>query len=386
MATIKPYQDKKRNTLYYCRVYLGTDDEGKQRNKLKRGFKTAREANIWASGEIVKVEQRGIETKRDKALAINTFGELAEYWLDLHRTRVKPITIRNIKSALNNFSYKVFKDVPLDQITPLMIQKALIDWSKTHKAFRQPYQVLKRILQYGVSIDLIPANPCDKVIAPRLEREIDTNKHFWNVAEVNAFLEQARAYRDPVAYPLFRLMLYTGLRKGEALALRWCDIDFNNLTLTINQNLSASEDGKLIISTPKTKKSCATLPIDKQTIEALKDWKIEQSKRFTILGGSALLDKKALIFRVVPTDTPFSFSKLRDMLRTLSHLANVPIIRVHDLRHTQATLLLESGANIKDVQERLRHQDISTTLQTYSHVSEERKRDTIDNLVSYIEA
>ena len=386
MATIKPYQDKKRNTLYYCRVYLGTDDEGKQRNKLKRGFKTAREANIWASGEIVKVEQRGIETKRDKALAINTFGELAEYWLDLHRTRVKPITIRNIKSALNNFSYKVFKDVPLDQITPLMIQKALIDWSKTHKAFRKPYQVLTRILQYGVSIDLIPANPCDKVIAPRLEREIDTNKHFWNVAEVNAFLEHARAYRDPVAYPLFRLMLYTGLRKGEALALRWCDIDFNNLTLTINQNLSASEDGKLIISTPKTKKSCATLPIDKQTIEALKDWKIEQSKRFTILGGSALLDKKALIFRVVPTDTPFSFSKLRDMLRTLSHLANVPIIRVHDLRHTQATLLLESGANIKDVQERLRHQDISTTLQTYSHVSEERKRDTIDNLVSYIEA
>lgn len=388
MATIKPYQDKKGNTLYYCRVYLGTDDDGKQVNKMKRGFKSTKEANLWASQMIVEVGKKGLPSKQESIseIDINTFGELANHWLDLHRTRVKPITIYNLRKNFRLFSFPLFEHVPIKQITPLMIQSAVIDWSKTHKGFKRPYQELKRVLAYGVSMGILETNPCDKIIVPRVQKEIDDSIHFWTASEVNRFLDCAKIYKSPIAFPLFRLLIYTGLRKGEALALRWCDIDFNGLTLTINQNLSKDEDGNLLISTPKTKKSRATIPIDSQTAKALKDWKVEQSRRFLILGASALVNDKALIFRLLPLNKPLSFQRLIVMMKEIIKLANVPVIRVHDLRHTQATLLLESGANIKDVQERLRHEDIRTTLQTYSHVTEERKREALDNLISYLEA
>lgn len=387
MATIKPYQDKKGKTLYCCRVYLGTDNRGKQINKFKRGFKTTKEANLWASQQIVEVNKNGLPQKESpiNSLNVKTFGDLAIHWLELHRSRVKPNTIYNIKKKLNNYILPRFGDLPIDKITPLIVQSAVIDWSKSYKAFKNLYQELKRLLAYGVTMGLIEANPCDRVIVPRGQREIDDKLHYWTVSEVNRFLEHAKTYKDPIAFPLFRLLIYTGLRKGEALALRWCDIDFNNLTLTVNQNLSRDEDGKPFLTTPKTKKSRATIPIDRQTAEALKTWKVEQSKRFLVMGASALVDSKALIFRLLPRSLPLDVQRVRLMLVAIAKKAEVPIIRVHDLRHTQATLLLESGANIKDVQERLRHEDIRTTLQTYSHVTEDRKRETIDNLVSYIE-
>lgn len=388
MATIKPYQDKKGNTLYYCRVYLGTDDRGKQVNKFKRGFKTTKEANLWASRLIVEVDKKGLPSASDTSLSLSlsTFGELARHWLDLHKTRVKPSTIYQINMELKNAIFPIFENIPIKNITPLLIQSAYLEWSKRYKCIRRYSSLLKRILEYAVLLDIINVNPCNKAITPKKQREIDDTLHFWSVAEVNKFLEHAKNDLNPLAFPLFRLLIFTGLRKGEALALRWCDIDFNNLTLSVRQNIGRDENGSSSITTPKTKRSQGTLPIDKVTMQILKDWKVEQSKRFQLLGASAFVDSKALIFRLKAEDKPLGVTHVNIILKRIALNANVPVIRVHDLRHTQATLLLESGANIKDVQERLRHENIQTTLQIYSHVSEERKRETIENLVNYLNA
>lgn len=386
MATIKPYQDKKGNTLYYCRVYLGTDDRGKQVNKFKRGFKTTKEANLWASRLIVEVEKKGLPSASAQAFTLCTFGELASHWLELHKTRVKPTTVHHIKSILSTVILPIFDTVPIKKITPLMVQSVFIDWSNRFQRL-QPYcSLVKRVLEYAVFLEIIEVNPCNKVIMPKIQREIDDKLHYWSVSEVNRFLEYAKKDTCPLAFPLFRLLIYTGLRKGEALALRWCDIDFTNLTVTIRQNISKDENGKTLISTPKTKRSQDTLPLDEETVQILKDWKVEQSKHFQTLGASAFVDSKAFIFRLTPDNKPISRYSPNNIIKRVALRANVPVIRVHDLRHTQATLLLESGANIKDVQERLRHENIQTTLQTYSHVSEDRKRDTINNLVNYLNA
>lgn len=388
MATIKPYKNKKGDTLYYCRVYLGTDDTGKQINKLKRGFKSTKEATLWASQWLVEVNHKGVPSSSASPFVtmLSTFGELARHWLELHKTRVKPSTIYQTNMTLKHAILPIFDTVPIKKITPLMVQSAYLEWSKRYKDIGLYSSLFKSILNYAVLLDIIEANPCNKAILPKKQREIDDKLHYWSVAEVNRFLEHAKKDTCPLAFPLFRLLIYTGLRKGEALGLRWCDIDFSNLTVSIRQNVSKDEKGRPLISTPKSKRSQDTLPLDNETVQILRAWKVEQSKRFQMLGASAFVDSKSLVFRLKVDNKPFCNNHVNNILNRIASSANVPKIRVHDLRHTQATLLLESGANIKDVQERLRHENIQTTLQTYSHVSEERKRETIDNFVKYLEA
>ena len=210
-------------------------------------------------------------------------------------------------------------------------------------------------------------NPFNNIILPEFKKG-KKQINFLTIEEVNTLLDFYK--NNQYWYTLFRLMIYTGLRRGETLALTWEDIDFKNKTLTVNKTLSIGEYKKIVLSTPKTENSIRTIDLDNKTLLELQKLKI-QSKYKLIFPN-----KKGNFSRL---------SNIADKLNQAIKETGIKKIRVHDLRHTHASLLFASGANIKYVQTRLGHSDIKTTLNIYTHVTKDTKEKDLSNFIKYME-
>lgn len=172
------------------------------------------------------------------------------------------------------------------------------------------------------------------------------------------------------------------MRKGELLSLTWEDINLSSKEITVNKTLARGLNGKLLIQTPKTINSVRNIIIDDKTFELLKKWKLEQ-KQFFLLRGINILNSKQLIFsneanQLVQPSVP------SEWMNSVLKGSSMPKIKIHGFRHTHCSLLFESGASIKEVQERLGHSDIRTTMDIYTHVTESAKNTVADNFSKYI--
>lgn len=184
---------------------------------------------------------------------------------------------------------------------------------------------------------------------------------------------------------LFLVALSTGLRLGEILGLKWCDIDFNSGNLTVNRTLQRvteiSRDGnresKVIEQLPKTKNSIRTVPIPKNILSKLKDHKLEQSKNRLKLGELYFNNDYVFCNNLgYPIDDKRPARNLKSILTKI----NIDPIKFHGLRHTYATRLFEANVPPKTVQVLMGHYDISITLDIYTHVMEDTKLEAVDKL------
>jgi integrase len=185
----------------------------------------------------------------------------------------------------------------------------------------------------------------------------------WAPGEVRRFLNHVRA-ADETLYPLFALVVSTGMRRGEALGLSWNAVDLEGGVVRITKTL-ITVDGKVRVGEPKTKRSRRAVSLDAQTASILRRHKALQSTRRLALGdawndtAAVFDDGTGSVLR--PDRVSKTFSKL-------AAAAGVPRIRFHDLRHTAASLMLAAGVPAKVASERLGHATISITLDTYSHL------------------
>lgn len=180
----------------------------------------------------------------------------------------------------------------------------------------------------------------------------------------------------------FLVLLGTGLREGEILALRWNNIDLRKLTLSVKETLARTKKEGLIFKSPKTRKSKRTTPLPWDVAVAMRLHRISQSKEKRLAGDN--FQDKNLIF-CTSKGTPIgprNFTRKFEALRKRAGLSTE--INLHALRHTYATRLLERGESLKTVQELLGHQDISTTGNTYAHVMPEIKKQAASNLNSLL--
>ena len=185
-------------------------------------------------------------------------------------------------------------------------------------------------------------------------------------------------------YTYFRLLAFTGIRKGESLALVWSDVDFKNSTINITKTLTQGMRGKKIVQPPKTRASKRIIPLDKKTLATLSQWKEQQAQWYNFLNVDLKSNDKQLIFAnkvnsFLSLYTPGEW--LNDIIKE-NHLKK---ITVHGLRHTHASLLYASGVNVKEAQKRLGHSDLATTMQIYTHISEQQERKVVDQLTNYID-
>jgi integrase len=264
--------------------------------------------------------------------------------------------------------------------TPLKRPDGSTDTTLSPRTVRYVHTVLSKALKDAVDLNAISANPAARAKPPGRSVTLPPRPSTWSAEQVTTFLATAAAH--PL-YPLFVMALTTGMRRGELLGLRWCDLALDGQPPTatiVTTRIRAG--GTVASSTPKTRAGNRTLVLDPHTVAVLRAHRDGMCEQRAGLGLDVPGDDAPVFANADGSER--DPSSLRMTLHRIARRASVPRIRFHDLRHTYATLALQGGDHPRAVQERLGHDDITTTLRTYSHVMpavHHQAASTVANLV-----
>ncbi|MDR2277059.1 tyrosine-type recombinase/integrase [Vagococcus fluvialis] len=379
MAQFKQYELKNGSKKWLFKTYLGIDEvTGKQLTTTRRGFDTLKEAKLEEKRLQHEVIENGFNRKK-----VITFQELYDTWLEQYRLSVKPSSVAIAQRYAKNQILPVFAKIKLDKLTVSFCQKIVNGWHKEYKQYSYLRKQTSQILKYGVSIEVIKDNPMAKTTLPR-KKEEDKKINFYSKEELNEFLDFTQSIANYKIFTFFRILGYTGMRKSEVLSLQWKDVDFDNQTLNIGKTLAIDEFNKVIIQEPKTTASVRQIYIDQETINILKRWRTAQ-RQYYFARGINIRDDKQFMF--TDTKNRLYYPQIaNDWLKWLYRKnKDLKVITPHGFRHTHCSLLFESGVNIQEVQERLGHKDIKTTMNIYTHVTEKAIKKTGDVFAKFME-
>lgn len=382
MAKIKKYTKKDGSKAYMFNLYLGTDPvTGKQRRTTRRGFRTMAEAKTALSRLELEVMENGLPTSKRK---IMTFKEVYKMWFEQYKTTVKESTAYTQNNIINVQILPYFGSFRVDKIDTAFCQKQVNRIFKNLKNYNNTINLTRQIFDYAKVMKQIKANPMNDVIVPKKRKTLDNDNkqvNFYNKDQLKTFLETLKKYAPYQMYVVFRVLAFTGMRKGELAALKWSDVDFKNETISINKTVALDSTGKFNIQTPKTRKSVRTISVDTITLNALKIWKNKLRKELFKQGKN--IDKgDGFIFHT--ENGKLILKHINYFLTTVIKKYDLPPIKPHGFRHTHASLLFESGASIKEVQDRLGHENIKTTMDIYTHVTKSAREKTAEKFANYI--
>ena len=378
---IKKYTTKNGETRYLFQTYLGIDPiTNKERRTTRRGFKTIKEAKQAERNLLLDVEENGLPSNQSDGFQDPTFKELASLWLENYRTTVKASTFENVKSKVEKMTEEHFKELKLKKITVAYCQRVVIELSKSYILYNHYLSVINRIFKYAVLMDILNSNPFDKVIKPK-SRQVQRKGNFLTKEELKEFLKLAQTATLSYFFPLVHLMSYTGLRQGEALALKWSDIDFENKKITVDKTAVRIKE-KQTLQTPKTKNSKRVISIDPTTLSILKSWKKDQIKIY-FKNGKHFEGDDNFIFTNERADWVQIHNFIPYFKRFVTDHKLKPITP-HGLRHTHASLLFSAGVEPKNISDRLGHSTVQITLDLYTHITEEQRTDTVEKLLEYM--
>lgn len=387
MATIKQYSKKNDTKAYMFRAYVGINQlTGKKQYTTRRGFRTQKEAKLALSKLMLEVNRDGFKTA-----PVNSYLDIYNLWIAEYRNTVEESTYVKTTGYFKHHILPAFGSYRIDKITVNYCQTIINDWFKQFKKYHTIMNYASLVFKYAIKQGLINRNPVDLITYPRQHAPVQADEweNFYDKHELKAFLnaldnedsEQGNYKADT----LFRVLAFTGMRKGEALALTWDNIDFQHGTITISQALARGTDARLYIKAPKTKNSNRIIDIDDNTIRVLKQWQIRQRQELFMFGYNVNDNKQPQLVFCNNKNEYLSPSRLRTWLVRILNKYHLKYITVHGFRHTHASLLFEAGVSLKQVQERLGHSDIKTTMNIYAHVSKHAKKDTVTKLMKFID-
>lgn len=380
MATYKQYTKKDGTELWKVKGYLGVDPTtGKEIQFHRQNFKTKKEAQ--RAYERAKVDfTDGNRQKADK----RTFQQVYDEWVEHYRHTVKESTYAKTIGIFDHHILPFFGSMRITKIEVKHCQQAITHWSKSLKRFKLVLNYAGMVFDYCIRIGLIEKNPTKLVTMPIVKESIDEDEeeNFYTKDELVRFMECLAKEGDPKVYALFRILAFSGMRKGEALALTWNDINFKDGTVTISKTLTRGEGNRLIIQTPKTANSKRVVSLDGQTLEILKRWRTTQKKTYFMLGYNTM-KKGQLVFSNQKNEL-LQPSVTRKYIVAICEKYGLKQITTHGFRHTHCSLLFEAGASIKEVQDRLGHTDVQTTMNIYAHVTKNRKDETAQKFANYL--
>lgn len=379
MAKITEYQTSK-GKFYRFRVYAGIDEMTGKKKYIKRaGFKTKAEAKK----ELHKLEyDLDIGKTQIKATESITYKEAYKLWFEQHSLSVKESTIYNIKNKFKLQILPLIGSYKVDKLTLAICQHAVNKWYQQHEtSYKYILAYASTVVDYAKRLGLAYNNPFKDVTRPKV-RAKHKPRNYLEPDELKRFLAIAKE-KDLMQYTLFRLLAYTGIRRGEILALTWDDVDFKSGTVSISKTMTRGAKSVVILD-PKTINSDRVLDLDTETLKVLKRWQIAQASYLLAVGINAY-NTERYIFTRSDNKNPLALSVPGYWLRNLlAKDPTLPRITVHGFRHTHATLLLSAGASPKEVQYRLGHAKITTTLDIYVHLTKQDQKETIKKLVRYL--
>lgn len=378
---IRHYTKKDGKKYYMLQVFLGKDEvTGKKKYTTRRGFKTRKEALLCEAKIKTEIANNGLLNTD-----VTTFKEIYELWYEGYQHTIKESTLV-VNSYVFKLLLKKLETLQLKKITLPYCQKIINDYSKefslsTLKKIKI-YGVM--ILEYAVKMKVIYSNPMKDVLLPKKKVDVNSNDAdlYYTKDELNHFLKLVDSTNDIKLSAMFRVLAYTGIRKGELQALNWDDIDFNNNTININKTLSINSEYKITVQTPKSKSSIRKISIDEQTKLILKRWKAKQRELFFSVGTR--VKKHQPCFTEEVTNSYLYLNFMNDKLRKICKKHKFKEIKIHGFRHTHCSLLFESGFTIQEVQDRLGHSDLKTTMSIYAHVTEKQRDKMADKFAKFM--
>ncbi|MCI9094044.1 MAG: site-specific integrase [Coprobacillus sp.] len=342
------YYDDKTKT-WFCQ-FRYTDYTGTVKQKRKRGFKLQREAKEW---------ERSFLEKQTKDLNMS-FNDFVELYLEDMSHRLKPKTLSVKIPVINKHILPYFKNKNINDITAIDIRQ----WQNTilsENDFSQAYlkkisAQINAIFNYATNYYDLKNNPCKKAgsIGSHKSREMA----FYTLHEFKQFMANIDDLTDRT---IFYILYYTGMRKGELFALQKKDIDLTNGIIDINKSYQRI-NAKDIITSPKTPKSIRKIEIPTFLIHIIQDY----------IGSIYGVNDETYLFM-------HHYVKLRGRLKVAQKKANLHEIRIHDFRHSHASLLIELGYSPLLIADRL-GDNVETTLKVYSHLYPSKQSELVQKL------
>ncbi|WOC12532.1 tyrosine-type recombinase/integrase [Gordonia sp. MP11Mi] len=357
------------------------------------GFLTADAADDALDDAKRKLRQR-IKFARD----VPTVATYVGAWID--GRQLERSTVAGYKRLTRNHITPQLGEITLDKLTATRIAKHYRQLAKDGRrdgsnagkplsanTIAKVHAVLAAALDAAVSEGYIAVNPARKrdIVQPPTGRAIRSQRpemQVWTAAQLNAFLSWSRDTYDDPMYPLWAFIAHTGVRRSEALALRWADVDMKHGRVSIRRALDTTQRGVVKL----TKSAGArVVDVDADTVSLLKSWR-------KTLGKLSLerMQADAYVFGNLRDGSTRSPNEVSRRWRTRVEAARgtlddeLPTIRLHDLRHTHASLLLALGVPVKVVSERLGHASATITLDVYSHVLPGQGREAAELLAAAV--
>lgn len=368
---------RKKNGKWYYSFEVGREN-GKRKRIERAGGSTKKEALESLRKAIIEFESAGsVFTESDMSVS-----DYLDYWFKEYvLINCKPNTQKSYEQLIRNHIKKALGIYKLKQVTSARLQELINlkyrnGFSKNYLS--NLYGVLSGSFRMAVNpYELIKVNPMIHVYLPKYDTRLINNPDDLKIITIDDYsrIIERFPYGSNFYTPL-QIAFHTGMRAAEVMSLTWDCIDLEKGSIKVEKILYRNDLGVWVFSSPKTASSIRTIYIGKTLINLLKKHHKSQ------------LENK-LKYGIHYKKSDFDFVCLKengellttDSLKYLSRVVNYELginFKFHSLRHTHATMLLESGANIKEIQDRLGHSKLATTMDTYSHVTEKMKKESVD--------
>ena len=357
------------NGTYRATVSLGFDVQtGKRIQKFKNGFKTQKEAQEWRLCMLADFGKGSITV--NSTMTFKKF--LDDYFIPDYKSQVRKRTFDMTQSKFKRLSY--FENMKLSDIQAPHVkqwQNSMFIEGLSNNYIRSVHQILQQVFDLAVKLGMLSNNVAKTVGNVKKDRpKVD----FWTVEEFQLFIstfDKSNIY-ELLYFTTFWFFFMTGVRTSELQAIEWSKIDFEKGTVLIDCSMYYKSQKEWYLTDTKSISGVRLLYLDDDTLEYLKYWKKAQSQ----------IGKCKFVFSIA--DSPLVKSTLKRVLKSHSDYAKIKSIRIHDLRHSHASFMLSLGMNDLEMQNRLGHADIKTTLGTYSHLRPNAMKDVATRMTGKI--
>lgn len=377
MVKFEKYVKKDGTKAWQFKGYIATDPlTGKKKYATRQGFRTKPEAN----NAYLKLQHQILKGKNLNR-SQKTFEEIGNMWLEQYVNTVRESTFRKTKEILTKHVYPFLGTKKINAISLNMCQVMVNTWSKKYVKFSTHASYTSKVFQFAIKQGFIEKNPMELITMPRKERK-KVEKDFYTVEDLKAFFDCLEKENNMKKYAFFRLLAFTGMRRQEILALTWEDISLEEYMVKVNKGLTEDIDKNVVVGLTKNQSSNRLIGIDETTRDILAKWK-EFQYRENVIANRVLEDNEQFVFNN-KENTHYHTGSASRWLKELIKKYNLKPITLHQFRHTHASLLYESGMDIKNIQNRLGHSTVITTLNTYTHLNKKASNDVGVSFKNYV--
>jgi integrase len=349
------------------RYRVSYKDGDKYKTKTQGGFRTKREAEI-AAAELEKKLHIG----HDITAGDQLFADYMRNWFEVYKKGKHSLVHDRTIELSVRLVEEHFPGLKMKELTRDMYQRFLNDFAENHATgtVKKRHTYIRACIKYAIEDGVLTKDPTYKAIVKGKREDKVEELKYLNFEEVKSLVSETKTDMQPkfISRYIILFAIATGARFAEIIGLTWDCVDFENQSITINKTWDYKDEHDF--SSTKNYASKRTITIDKNTCDMLKFLKNTQ-KKLALQTGLRNTNNLCFINTKMQLVTPEAVNKT---LRKLCSNIGITEITSHGLRHTHASMLLYQGINVKYVSRRLGHNDIVTTLQTYSHILDEMEQ------------